>query len=62
MKKYFKVTFELSEVVFCTNIVHAETLENIQKYYSKYKWFYAKSADECDVKTAIDRGMPVIEI
>ena len=62
MKKYFEVTFKYSESVFCSNIVHAETLEDVRKCYSKYKWFYAKRADEYTVKAAIDRGMPIIEV
>ena len=62
MKKYFEVTFEHSEGVFCSNIAHTETFEDVQKYYSEYKWFYAKRADEYAVKEAIDRGMPIIEM
>ena len=62
MKKYFEVTFKHSEGVFCANIAHAETLEDVQKYYSEYKWFYVKCADEYAVKAAIDRGMPIIEM
>ena len=62
MKKYFEVTFEHSEGVFCSNIAHAETLEDVRKYYSEYKWFYVKRADECTVKEATDRGKPVIEV
>lgn len=62
MKKYFEVMFERSEGVFCVNIAHAETLEDVREYYSEYKWFYAKRVDECAVKASIDRGTPVIEI
>lgn len=62
MKKFFEVTFEYSEGAFCSNIAHAKTLEDVRKYYDKYKWSYIKIADECDVKAAIDRGMPVTEV
>lgn len=62
MKKYFKVMFERSEGVFCVNIAHAETLEDVREYYSEYKWFYAKPVDECAVKASIGRGTPAIEV
>ena len=45
MKKFFEVTFEHSEGAFCSNIAHAKTLEDVRKYYDKYKWSYIKIAD-----------------
>lgn len=45
MKKFFEVTFEHLEGAFCSNIAHAKTLEDVRKYYDKYKWSYIKIAD-----------------
>ena len=36
MKKYYKVSFQYSESVYCANIAHAETAADVEAYYSKY--------------------------
>lgn len=33
MKSYFKTSFQYSESVFCTNMVHAETVADVEAYY-----------------------------
>lgn len=63
MKKYFNVTFQYSETVFCANIAHAESAEDVERHYSKkYEWVKVSEANEWDVKDALERGKPVIEV
>lgn len=62
MKNYYNINFE-SESVYCSNIAHAETAEDVERYYSeKYNWVKVTEASEHDVKNALERGKPVIEV
>lgn len=62
MKKYFEVSFQYSETVYCSNIAHAETAEAVKAYYSKYEWFCVRKCDEREVEEARRRGKPIVEI
>lgn len=62
MKKYYKVSFQYSESVYCTNIAHAETAADVEAHYSKYAWYSVKEAASYEVEEATRKGMPVIEI
>ena len=62
MKKYFKVTFEYAEGIYCTNLAHAETAEDVEREYSKYPWQSVKEAQPWDVEEANMKGMPIIEV
>lgn len=62
MKKYFKVTFEYAEGIYCTNLAHAETAEDVEREYSKYPWQSVKEAQPWDVDEAKMKGMPIIEV
>lgn len=62
MKKYFKVTFEYAEGIYCTNLAHAETAEDVEREYSKYPWKSIKEAQPWDVDEAKMKGMPIIEV
>lgn len=63
MKKYFNVSFQYSENVFCANIAHAESAEAVEAYYSeKYEWCKVSEATAADVEEAQRRGKPIIEI
>lgn len=63
MKNYYNVSFEYSESIYCSNIAHAETAEDVERYYSeKYNWVKVTEASEHDVKNALERGKPVIEV
>lgn len=63
MKKYFKVTFEYAEgIIYCTNLAHAETAEDVERKYSKYPWQSVKEAQPWDVEEAKMKGMPIIEV
>ena len=62
MKKYFKVTFEYAEDIYCTNLAHAETAEDVEREYSKYPWKSIKEAQPWDVDEAKMKGMPIIEV
>lgn len=59
---YYKVSFQYSESVYCSNIAHAENEEAVKEHYSKYEWFSVSPATEADVETAKKKGMPIIEI
>lgn len=60
--KNYKVTFQYSETIYCSNIAVAETKEEVEKYYSKYAWYKVNEATEWDIKEAEMKGMPVITI
>jgi len=62
MKNYYNVSFEHSESVYCSNIAHAESVEDVERHYSKYSWVKVTEASEHDVKNALERGKPVIEV
>ena len=63
MKKYFNVSFQYSEGVFCANIAHAESAEAVEKHYSeKYEWCKVSEATAADVEEAQRKGKPIIEI
>lgn len=62
MKRYYKVTFEYSEGIYCTNLAHAETAEDVEREYSRYSWSSIKPAQPWDVDEARAKGMPIIEV
>lgn len=63
MKKYFNVSFQYSEGVFCANIAHADSAEAVEKHYSeKYEWCKVSEATAADVEEAQRRGKPIVEI
>lgn len=62
MKKYYKVSFQHSENIYCANIAHAESVEAVEAHYSKYAWYSVSEASECDVASAQRKGMPIVEI
>lgn len=62
MKKYFAVSFEYSESVYCSNIAHAETAEAVEAHYSKYEWVSVSECEDYEVETARRKGIPIIEI
>ena len=60
MKKYFNVSFQYSESVYCANIAHAESAEAVEAHYSaKYEWCKVSAAD---VEEAQRKGKPIVEI
>lgn len=63
MKKYFNVSFQYSDDVFCANIAHAESAEAVEKQYSeKYEWCKVSEATAADVEEAQRKGKPIVEI
>lgn len=59
--KYYNVSFQYSERVYCSNVVHAATVEDVEKHYSKYAWIKVSDASEYDVQDAQRRGKPIVE-
>lgn len=63
MKKYFSVSFQYSESVYCANIAHAESAEAVEAHYSaKYEWCKVSEATAADVEEAKRKGKPIVEI
>lgn len=63
MKKYFNVSFQYSESVYCANIAHAESAEAVEAHYSaKYEWCKVSEATAADVEEAKRNGKPIVEI
>lgn len=62
MKKYYNVSFQYSESVYCANIAHAETAADVEAHYNKYAWHSVKEAAAYEVEEATRKGMPIIEI
>lgn len=61
MKTYYKVSFEYSEGIYCTNIAHAETAADVEAHYSKYSWCSIHEAKPYEIEEARMKGMPIIE-
>lgn len=63
MKKYFNVSYQYSESVYCANIAHAESAEAVEAHYSaKYEWCKVSEATAADVEEAQRKGKPIVEI
>jgi hypothetical protein len=62
MKKYFKVSFEYCEGVYCSNIAYAEKKEDVEAYYNKYAWRSVSDCAEWELNEAKAKGMPIITI
>lgn len=59
---YYRITFQYSEITYCTNIAHAENIQDVEKHYSKYNILKIVEADQSDIDEATRKGMPIIEI
>ena len=59
---YYKVTFEHSENVYCTNIAIADSVEAVKDHYSKYSWSNVRECAEWEVEEGKTKGMPIITI
>lgn len=62
MKTYYKVSFEYSEGIYCTNMAHAENTADVETHYSKYTWCSVREAATYELDEAKAKGMPIIEI
>ena len=58
----FKVTYQKSEYVYCSNIARAESIKAVEAYYSKYVWFTAEQCDEIELEEAERKHMPIVDI
>lgn len=62
MKSYYMVAFKYSEDIFCFNIAHADSIEDVKTYYSKYSWVYINDCPAYELESAKCKGIPIIEI
>lgn len=58
----FRVTYQKSEYVYCSNIARAESIKAVETYYSKYAWFTAEECDEIELEEAERKHMPIVDI
>lgn len=58
----YKVSFQYSENVYCTNIVIAENREAVNRHYNKYPWVNIRDASVYDIQEATAKGMPIITL
>ena len=62
MKGYYNVHFQYSETTYCSNIAHAESIQDVEKHYNKYSWVSVEEATESDIQEAKRKGKPIVEI
>lgn len=60
--KFYKVSFQYSETVFCSNIAEATNAADVEKHYSKYTWVNIEEATSSEVEAAKRKGMPIIKV
>lgn len=62
--KYYTVSFEYAEDVFCTNIAHAPSAEAAEaQYRAKYGGLVSvRDCPDWELDTARCKGMPFVEI
>lgn len=60
--KYYNVSFQYNETIYCTNIAKTDDPEKIKAHYSKYTWYNISEATAGEVETARRKGMPIIEL
>lgn len=60
--QYYFVSFEYAESLFCTNIAHAKSVNDVMRHYSDYNCVSVTAASDRDVESAKKKGMPIIEI
>lgn len=61
-KKYYFVIFKWDDTVYCSNIVHASDVKDIEKKYSKYGWHHIREVEYGELEIAKEKGMPIIEL
>lgn len=62
MKKFYKVSFEYSEGIYCTNIAIAESAAAVKEHYSEYSWVDVKECPAWELETCRAKGMPFINV
>lgn len=60
--KYYNVSFEYREGIYCVNLAKTDDPEKIREHYSKYAWVSISEATTGEVETARRKGMPIIEL
>ena len=61
--KYYTVTFQYSETIYCSNLAMADSVESVKDHYSKkYAWVAVNEANESDVREATLKGKPIVTI
>lgn len=63
MKK-FSVTFQCSadDDVFCSNLVLADKLEDVEKEYADRPWKHIREAEDYELEESKRKGMPIITL
>lgn len=62
-KQYFNVNYQVSEHTWSANVAYAYAKDDVKKYYQKSSdKVIISAAKDWEVKSAIKKGMPIIEI
>lgn len=62
MKKYYVVTYEKADGVFCCNLVYAGSEVQVREYYAKHPFVHVQTAMEHNIKEAREKHMSIIEL
>ena len=57
----YRVTYQVSEAIFSTNIVIADCEETVMNHYGN-EWLYLSNAAEWEIEEAKRKGMPIITL
>lgn len=58
----YKVTFQYSDSVYCSNIAISDNSDKVKDHYSKYSWYDISAGNDNDLRSAELKGMPIIKL
>jgi len=56
----FRVSFQYSESVYCSNLAISDNAKAVEAHYSKYAWYHIEEGNESDLKEAEEKGKPIL--
>lgn len=61
MKKYYFVSWNAGDGIYCTNLATAESAADVYKAYTEYGEVTVRPAEDYEIESAKRRGMPVTD-
>ena len=61
MKKYYFVSWNHGNGIYCTNLATAESAADVYKAYAERSEVTVRPAEDCEIESAKRRGMPVTD-
>lgn len=58
----FNVTFKWSGNTWCSNVVIADDVEQVQSHYKEYEKVYIEEGRQYDIEDAKRRGKPIVRL